>query len=448
MLRRYFDNAATSFPKPPRVLDAMSHYLAANGAPARGQYAEARAAGQALHTCRLRINELLHGESPDHVIFGHNTTDGLNLAIHGVVRRHRRLRPAARLHAVTTALDHNSVLRVFAALADELNGPPHGLEAHAHRHHAPSSAGPHAAHAAHARHDSGPAFEATVVPVDPETGLVSPHDVAEAMRPETVLVALNHASNVTGTVQPAAEIGALCRARGVAFVLDAAQSLGHVQVDARALHADFIAFPGHKGLLGPTGTGGLYIRPGAEHLLDPVRQGGTGSRSEADVQPAALPDRFEPGSHNTVGLIGLSEGVAWLLERGLAAVRTHELTLIERMIAVLDDPARVPGLQWLGPRRPGQRVGVFSVLHDRLAPAQLSAALEDRFGVLTRAGLHCAPHAHRAFTASAGATRFSLGPFLTVDDVDFAMDALSTLCREASAGPVVSAPQRQAAPAH
>ena len=403
--RLYLDNAATSFPKPPAVAEAMTRYATLNGASPRGRFAEAREAGLLVRRCRERINALIGGANPDHVVFTHNTTDALNLAIHGVVRPH--LRAGRRPHVVTTWLDHNSVLRPCNALAAD-------------------------------------GVEQTRVRCDPRTGRADPEEVRRAIRPETVLVAANHASNVTGVVQDVAAIGAICRERGVLFLVDGAQSLGHVPVDVRAMSIDLLAFPGHKGLLGPAGTGGLYIRPGVEGLVEPVRQGGTGSRSEEDVQPAMMPDRYESGSHNTVGIIGLSEGVAWLLEQGMEGVRAHELGLIREFLACAAEfprGLRVLGIgEGTGAGGAEERVAVFSLVHDELSPIELADALESRYGVLSRAGLHCAPLAHRMLGTSPeegggkmgvlGAVRLSFGPYVTVADVRYAAAAL----REVVAG--------------
>lgn len=399
MVVRYFDNAATSFPKPPGVAAAMLRFMTENGAPGRGTYAQAREAGGLIRRCRERINRLINGEDADHVVFTHNTTDALNLAVKGVVEGTLRASPRRGAHVVTTWMEHNSVLRPMNALI-----------------------------AAH------PGIEWTRVEADPETGIVDPDDVRRAVRPgETTLVAVNHASNVTGSIQPVAEIGSHCRASGVPFLVDAAQSLGHIGVDVRAMNIDLLAFPGHKGLLGPTGTGGLYIRPGLERVVSTVREGGTGSVSESETHPEMMPERYEAGSHNTVGIAGLSEGVAWLLERGLDSVRRHEVDLMERLLSAYAD-GTFDGLKLLGPTGVRERVGVFSFTHDELSPQEIAAALETGFGVLTRAGLHCAPMAHRLFRTSppvgSGAVRLSFGPFLTAEDVDAAAGALGTICRE------------------
>ncbi|MEL7472740.1 MAG: aminotransferase class V-fold PLP-dependent enzyme [Planctomycetota bacterium] len=386
--RLYLDNAATSFPKPQRVHDAMLRYATEVGAsPGRGSYAEAREGAAVLSDAREILCKLFNGASPDHVVFTLNTTDALNLAIKGVALD--RLSRGERVRFVTTVMDHNSVLRPFNALR---------------------SLG----------------VEWTCVPVDPETGLVEPSDIADAIDDDTALVAVVHASNVSGTLQPIGDVGAICRARGVPLLVDAAQSLGHVPVDVDAMGIDLLAFPGHKGLLGPLGTGGLYIRPGLEDQLALYREGGTGSVSELDTQPLDMPDRFEPGSHNTLGIAGLTAGIEWLLERGVEMIRSHERTLTSTLLVRLE---RVPGLRVLGPSDLNHRVGVISATHEAIPAIEIAERLEREHGVLTRAGLHCAPRAHAAFgTTETGACRLSLGPFVTESDVERAGEAVASVC--------------------
>lgn len=409
MLRRiYFDNAATSFPKPPAVHEAMLRYgTQVGGTAGRGAYFEAREGGRIIGECRRRICDLIRGESPDHVVFTLNTTDALNLAINGIVAQRRLERPGRSVHLVATEMDHNSVLRPFNALAEA-------------------------------------GVEWTCVPCDPETGLVSAEDVRLALRPDTALVAVLHASNVTGTIQPVAEIGLVCRAAGVPFLVDAAQSLGHIPVDVRAMGIDLLAFPGHKGLLGPLGTGGLYLRPGMERLVRPVRTGGTGSRSEQETQPSELPDRYEPGSQNALGIAGLSEAVAWISPRQAELIE-HEAGLRLEMIRGLEEiGAAGPGeggrgLRLLGPQTAQGRVGVFSLVHETLSAAEMAGVLEQEYGILARAGLHCAPRAHAALGTRdiGGALRLSLGPFLKNEDVRLACRAL---------GEITAAAERSTAP--
>ncbi len=404
--RLYLDNAATSSPKPPAMLAAMVDYVQRlGGSPGRGAYHEAREAGRLVDECRARICTLIGARDPDHVIFTLNTSDALNLAIKGMVEG-ALAEGRERVHIITTDMDHNSVLRPLNALSERT--------------------GERVAH--------------TRIEADARTQRVDPEAIRRAIEgnPGTLLVALNHASNVTGTIQDARAIGAICREAGVCFLLDAAQSLGHIPVDVDDLSVDLLAFPGHKGLLGPSGTGGLWIRPGMERRVATLREGGTGSRSEDDVQPEALPDKYEPGSPNAMGIIGLGEGVRFLLEfehaglRGIEAIRAHEREL---MGAFLEGIEGVEGLTLFGPRDVDGRVGVFTIAIEGLGAHECSAILESEFGVLTRAGIHCAPGAHETIgtTDQSGAVRLSLGPFLTVEDVRYAAGALVEVARAGAA---------------
>lgn len=388
MIRRYFDNAATSFPKPPGVAEAMVAYMRDIGASAgRGAYREAVESGKMLERTRGSIRRLLGASPADPVIFTLNGSDALNIAIKGVLR--------GGDHAVTTALDHNSVLRPLGALEAQRG------------------------------------ITWTAVEVDPRTTLLDAGAIEAAITPKTTLVVVNHASNVTGAIQPVAEIAAICRRRGLLLAVDAAQSAGHVPIDFAGLGVDLLATPGHKGLLGPLGTGVLLIRAGVEQRMQTFREGGTGSASEIALQPEYAPDKFEAGSHNAVGLAGLLAAVEWLLERDVAALRRHEQGLCAEMIAGLEAIGERSGggFEWFGPRDPAARVGVFSVRMDAFEPAELAAVLEERFGVLARAGLHCAPFAHRTIGTEAhgGTTRLSLGAFHTAEDVAAAIDALGRI---------------------
>lgn len=399
--RLYMDNAATSFPKPKTVHEAMMHFATKLGAsPGRGAYAEAREAGRLMNQCRSRLCELIGADvqKPEQMIFTLNTTDGLNMSIRGVagyaVANHSG---SAKPHIITTWLDHNSVLRPFNALAQNND------------------------------------IEQTRIKCDPQTGLVDPADIQKAIRPSTCLIAVVHGSNVTGTVQPITEIGKIAREHDITFLVDAAQTIGHMPVDVIESNIDLLAFPGHKGLLGPLGTGGLYIRPGIEKIMLTTKEGGTGSVSEQDTQPQFMPDRFEPGSHNAIGIIGLSEGVQYILDKGIDKIWEHELQLMRIMIEGLCEYGDMPGMKWYGPQGVKNRCGVFSVrVAGYYQPQTLSDTLESRYGILTRSGIHCAPLAHQTFGTHSlgGMTRFSFGPFLTTQDVKYASDALGQICLE------------------
>jgi len=390
--RIYLDNTATSFPKPDAVTAAMVDFAANCGASAgRGAYAEARACEQIVATCRQRIATLINAESPDRIVFALNCSEALAIAIRGLLNT-----APAGTHAIATALEHNSVLRPLNALHVQT-----GLE---------------------------PQF----VACDSQTGLVDPDDVRRAIRRETKLIACVHVSNVAGTKQPIEEVAAIARQAGVPSVIDAAQSAGHVEIDVQSLGADFVAFPGHKGLLGPLGTGVLYIRPGMEEMLPTMKEGGTGTISEQAVQPETMPDKYEIGSHNAIGLAGLSEGVAWLLDRGVAGVRRHDEALCEMFMSRTEG---VEGLTVYGPRNVADRSGVFSVNVEGMAPGDLAAMLEAEAGICSRPGVHCAPLAHETIGTHPGGTcRLSFGPYTTEGHVRIACETLGRIVQEARVG--------------
>ncbi len=384
--RVYIDNAATSFPKPPGVTEAMVRYAQELGASAgRGAYAEAVETGRQIAECRSLLNTFFNGQDPDHFVFTLNCSDALNIAIKGLIDP----APAPRkAHVICTAIDHNSILRPINAMRER------GW------------------------------IEATVVPVDPATGLVDPDEIRRAINRETKLIALTHGSNVTGTIQPVRAIGKIARENAVPFIVDAAQSAGHVPIDVQADCIDLLAAPGHKALVGPLGTGFLYLRPGMEKIVRTLREGGTGSVSEHATQPEFMPDKYEPGSHNAIGIIGLAAGMRWLIGQTIDKIERDERDLVRTFI---DGVMNIEGLTYFGPRGVKDRIGVFSVRIDGFEPVELAKLLENDFGVLTRPGLHCAPHIHETIgTASTGGTtRFSFGPFLSKQDIKYATDALA-----------------------
>lgn len=384
--RVYLDNAATSWPKPQAVYDAVDAYHRESGvAVGRGATRRGTELQRTVDRCRARAARLLGAESPERIIFTFNGTDGLNLALHGLIR------PGD--HVVTTVMEHNSVLRPLRML-QERNG-------------------------------------VTVTCVDADqNGAVRAGDLRSALTARTRAVVLVHASNVTGAIQPAAEVGRIARDAGALIVLDAAQTAGHLPVDVRELNVDILACSGHKGLMGPLGTGLVYIRPGVEEQLTPLRQGGTGSRSEDDRQPDQLPDRFESGNHNAPGLVGLEAALAWIEERGVDALRRHEQELT---IALIDGLRGVAGIRVFGPDAPGARTGVVSMQIAGFEPQTAAAVLDEHFGIEIRAGLHCAPRAHQAIGSfeEGGTVRFSVGAFNSDSDIQAALDALRNLAGEA-----------------
>lgn len=380
----YLDNAATSWPKPPQVLTAMARFLTEVGAnPGRSGHRLSVEAGRVVYAAREAVAELFHAPDPLRVVFGMNATEGLNLALGGL------LRPGD--HVVTSSMEHNSVMRPLRALERE-------------------------------------GISVTVVACSPE-GSLDPRAVLEALRPETRLVVLNHASNVTGTLLPVAEVGrALHRMRGPLLVVDAAQSGGAVSIDVQADGIDLLAFTGHKSLYGPMGTGGLIIGervPLGE--FRPLLRGGTGSRSEQEEQPDFLPDMCESGTPNGVGLAGLEAGVRWVLEQGVEAIRAHEMALTQRLIEGL---SAIPGVTVYGTRDPERQTAVVSFNIAGMEPSEVGMRLDEEYGIMCRVGLHCAPAAHRTIgTFPAGTVRFALGAFNTPEEVDAALRAVARMAR-------------------
>jgi cysteine desulfurase family protein len=377
--RIYLDNAATSWPKPEAVYDAVDRYQREIGAPnGRSGYREALESNRIVERARRSMAQLIGAKDPAHVVFGCNGTDVLNLAIRGIVR------PGD--HVVTTVCDHNSVLRPLRALRETAD------------------------------------VDVTYVACDGQ-GFVSPDDIRAALRPATRLVAIVHASNVTGAIQPIEDIGRVVRESRAMFLVDAAQSLGHVPIDVRQLEVDLLAAPGHKGLLGPLGTGVLYIRPGVERELAPLRCGGTGTQSEEDRQPDSLPDKYESGNHNLAGLAGLVAATEFLCDESIPSIHEHHTKLTAQLLDALRE---IEGITIHGPKTTKNRTSVVSVTVDGYEPQELAAILESSRNIQCRAGLHCAPRMHQALgtTATGGTLRFSPGYFTTPEEIDAGIETL------------------------
>jgi cysteine desulfurase family protein len=384
--RTYLDNAATSWPKPEAVYAIVDRFQRQLGAPAgRSGYRQANEVERLVNEARRRAAELLGTDEPRRIVFTCNGTDALNLALHGL------LRPGD--HVITSVAEHNSVLRPLQHLQETRD------------------------------------VDVTHVPCD-SSGLIDPDDVRRAIRPNTRLIALIHASNVTGVLQPVAAVGRVAHERGVLFLVDGAQSVGHVPINVRELGADLLAAAGHKGLLSPLGVGLLYIAPGLEEHLLPARQGGTGTESFQARQPSSLPDKYESGNHNVPGLLGLGAGVTFLQERTLHEARRHEQALTELLLAGLH---AIPGVTVYGPRDPQQRVGVVSISAAGYDPQEFAMLLDTAYSIQVRAGLHCAPKMHQALGTidTGGTVRFSLGPFNTREEIETTIQAVGELAASA-----------------
>jgi cysteine desulfurase family protein len=383
----YLDNAATTFPKPPEVLREMVETYARIGvSPGRGSHDLAVEAGDLVHAARARIARFFGAPDPTRVIFAANASDALNTVIQGLVR------PGD--HVVATRLEHNSVLRPLHHLAER--GTIH--------------------------YDLAP-FDGR--------GFVDPDAVAALIRPNTRAVVMTHASNVLGTVQPVAEVARACAARGVPLVVDAAQSAGQVPIDMTALGIDGLAFTGHKSMYGPSGIGGLVLRPGLD--VATTRFGGTGMDSASLVHSQAYPLRLELGTLNLLGVIGLSLGLAFVEGRGADDLHDREMALLARL---RDGLAAVPGITLYCAGDLGSHVPVLTANVDGVDPQDVGAILDGDFGIAVRVGVHCAPLVHRDLgTIEHGAVRFSLGAFNTEDDIDVAIDAMRTIAGARPAAP-------------
>ena len=375
----YLDNAATSFPKAPGVGEAMGTFLATTaGNPGRSGHALAMGAQAVVTSTRRALASLLGVPDPSRVVFTGNATDGINVALWGL------LAPGDRV--ITTGMEHNAVARPLVALGDI-------------------------------------GVTVTRVPCAPD-GSLDLADLKQALLAGPArLVVLTHASNVTGTILPIAAAARLAHEHGALVLVDAAQTAGALPIDAALLGLDLVAVPGHKGLLGPTGTGGLYVAPGIR--LRPLRQGGTGTRSAEERQPEELPEGLEAGTLNTVGIAGLGAALAYLAQRGIEAIRGDEQALTRRL---LDGLRAIPGLTVHGTGDAARQVATVSISLAGWEPVDLGAALDGSFGIAVRTGLHCAPLAHRTIgTWPRGTVRLSPGAFTTDDDIDRALAALRAL---------------------
>lgn len=376
----YLDNAATSWPKPQVVYDAVNDCLTTAGAnPGRGGHAMARKAGRIIADAREEAAALFGIRESTQVIFTHNATAAINMALFGLVK------PGWRM--VTTAIEHNAVARPLRKL--ETMGAV-----------------------------------LTVIGCDRQ-GRLNMTEFQAALQNGADLVVVGHASNVTGAIMPLGEIGRLARQAGAIFAVDAAQTAGVEVIDVEDMNIDLLAFPGHKSLFGLQGTGGLYIRPGL--AVEPRCFGGTGSMSESDWQPDFLPDMLESGTPNTPGLAGLGAGIAYIRKIGLDTIRTREKQMTEALVEGL---AEIPGVTIYGPGRTEERTAVICFTAGDADCGMVAHLLDRDYGIACRSGLHCAPWAHRVLgTLQTGAVRLSPGYFTTMAEVETTIGAIAGIVR-------------------
>lgn len=374
----YFDSAATTWPKPPEVWQAMEYCIKFAGAnPGRSGHQMAVKAGRLVDEARELLSLLFNISNPDRIVFTLNATESLNLAIKGL------LKPGE--HVITSSMEHNSVTRPLHVLQEK-------------------------------------GVEVTRVACSGD-GRIRVGDIERAVKPNTAAIVITHASNVTGTLMPVAEIGRLAKRKGLKLVVDAAQTAGVFNIDVSFMNIHLLAFPGHKGLYGPTGTGGLYIADGLE--LTTLKEGGTGSMSHIPGQPDILPERYESGTLNSVGISGLAAGLRFIRDEGSEKIRQHEMALTSRF---LKGAEKIKGLKVYGPAELYERAPVVSFSLEGKNTGQVGTVLDQQYNIACRAGLHCAPDAHRTLgTFEKKLVRFSFSYFNKEEEVDFAIRALAEI---------------------
>ena len=364
----YLDNAATSWPKPEQVYDAVSNAIKRSGNPSRSNSEEARAAATDIIETRGALAQLFNIADPQRIVFALNATDAINLGLQGM------LKPGD--HVITSQMEHNAVTRPLAYLEDA-------------------------------------GVMVTKVKTDPASG-ADLDEIRKSIRPETKLVAMTHAANVTGALNPIEEIGAICREAGVPFMVDASQSAGAIPIDVVKMNIDLLAFPGHKSLLGPTGTGALYVSETVSPR--PIRSGGTGVFSEVRLQPEQLPYYYEAGTQNTVGISGLCAGVHYIMERSVSSIYFEEQKMVQHLI---DGLTSMPGVTVYGPLT-SPRAAAVSFNIEGMDCADVAMILESYYDISVRSGLQCAPDTHRMLGTfdMGGTVRVSPGLFTTADEID------------------------------
>ena len=378
----YLDNASTTFPKAPTVATAMSDYITNRGINInRGSYALAYDVEDIIYTTRQRLHPLFNGHDPAHVIFTQNVTMSLNMVIKGLLK--------AGDHVLVSSMEHNAVMRPLTQLLDK-----------------------------------GITFD--TIPCD-STGSIQMDSIEPLIRPNTVALIINHASNVCGTIQPLESIGPICKAHNLQFIVDAAQTAGVIPIDVKACHIDALCFTGHKGLLGPQGIGGIILTKEMAQNLTPLIAGGTGSFSHLETMPTHMPDAFESGTLNLPGIIGLNEGLAYIESQGMENIHNHELALTQ---AFLEGLQSIDGINIVGKQNIQDRTAVVSITIDGMDPANIAYELESTYHIMTRVGLHCAPRAHQTLrTYPEGTVRFSFGYANTHKDVESALSALHKIVK-------------------
>ncbi len=375
----YLDNAATSWPKPEIVYQTMDSFFRKKGGnPGHGSHSLAEAARHMVDETRMLTARFINASEVERIVFTLNCTDSINMGLKGL------LKPGD--HVIISSLEHNAVIRPLAKMGRQ-------------------------------------GITVTKVPASESTGTVSIEGVEEAINPRTSLILINHASNVNGCIQPVKEIGQIAKRHNLIFMVDAAQSAGHIPIDAQAGNIDLLAFSAHKGTLGPPGVGVLYVGPKVD--LDTMREGGTGSFSESEKQPDQMPHRFESGTLNTIGIAGLGAGLRFIQETSQGNISAHEQILIELLKEGL---SKIPKVTVYSARYESIQIPVLSFTIDGYTPGEVGAILDQAFDIKVRTGLHCSPEAHKTLeTYPLGTVRISPGFFNTNDDIENVIQAIKKI---------------------
>lgn len=377
-MKVYANNAATSFPKPPSVVQAMTNCLThMSSNPGRSASFKNLEGSRLIFDCRNNLCDLFHYDKPENVIFTSNITSSLNMLINGCVQN--------GWHVVTTTMEHNSVLR-----------PLHALSANR-------------------------IIDLDVLECD-KNGSITVDEIKKSVKSDTKLIVISHSSNIIGTIQPIYEIGEFCRENSINLIIDGAQSAGVLDIDLSKQFFSAFCFTGHKSLLGPQGIGGFVISDDFNEIVSPTILGGTGSASSEILQPLFLPDKFESGTMNTPGIAGLNEGVKFILQEGIHNIRKHELELNDKLISEIQN---IDDLILYGYSDSKLRTSAVSVNSKKIDNSAFSFQLDSEFGILTRSGLHCAPLAHETIgTYPSGTLRLSFGYYSTSEDIRYCLDSI------------------------
>lgn len=380
----YFDNASTSFPKAPGVANAICNYIENIGANVgRGTYKSSYDAGSVVYETRQLICRLFNYNNPMNVVFTMNITQSINIILKGLLKNGD--------HVIVSSMEHNAVLRPLSSLSKQMG------------------------------------VEVDKVECD-YNGVLEPRRLEAAIKKNTKLVILTHASNVSGTIFPIEEIGKICKEKNIFFMLDAAQSAGVLEIDFFKMNLNALAFTGHKGLLGPQGIGGFILDDSLSKVISPYFEGGTGSNSESELQPDYMPDKFESGTLNLPGIYGLNAALKYIFQKGIKNIYEYEMKLASYFINKIQE---IPEVEIIGPKEADHRTSVVSLNFIDMDNSEAAYLLDKDYGIMTRVGLHCAPSSHKTLgTFPKGTVRFSFGHFNTFEEIDYAINSIKKIVHQ------------------